>query len=156
MLMVPVERRMQHIAQVLGADPCHNADRIARLPGTINVVGKTKVRAGRKPALAELVEFHEDRIYDLEDFPEPDEPPPRPNSHGARPHYSSSAADEFERARHALRVIPADEYAPYLHIGMALMNGFGDAGFALYREWAMASIKYDDNEIRRKWKSNHP
>ena len=33
------------------------------------------------------------------------------------------------------------------------MSGFGDAGFDLYREWAMRSIKFDDKEIRRKWKS---
>src|SRR5262245_45865634 len=62
-LMLPAERRMQRIAEAFNADACHNADRIMRLPGTINVLGKTKVRAGRKRALAELIELHEDRIY---------------------------------------------------------------------------------------------
>ena len=83
-LMAQAERRMQRIAQTFNADACHNADRIMRLPGTINVLGKTKVRAGRSRAVAALVEFHEDRIYHLEDFPEPDGPPSRPNDRGTR------------------------------------------------------------------------
>ena len=63
---------------------------------------------------------------------------------------------EYERARDALRAIPADDYDVYLRIGMALMNAFGDAGFDLYRDWAMRSIKFDDAEIRRKWASIKP
>jgi hypothetical protein len=47
----------------LGAHACHNADRIIRVPGTINVLGKTKIWAGRKPVVAELVEFHDNRRY---------------------------------------------------------------------------------------------
>ncbi len=40
-LMLPAERRRQWIAKAFNADACHNADRIMRLPGTINVLGKT-------------------------------------------------------------------------------------------------------------------
>ena len=53
---------------LLGADACHNVDRILRLPGTLNRPGSKKRKKGRKIALAEIVEWHEDRVYDLEDF----------------------------------------------------------------------------------------
>jgi hypothetical protein len=149
---------MRRIEQVLGADPCHNADRIMRLPGTMNVLGVTKVRAGRRPERAELIEFHEDRIYDQEDFPEIEPEPSRPANgaghNGGRDRGHDS--DDFERAREALRVIPADDYPIYLQIGMALKSGFGDSGFPLYREWAANSIKYSDDDIRTKWKSFRP
>ena len=155
-LMAPIECRMQRIAKAFGADACHNADRIMRLPGTINVLGKTKINAGRKPALAETVEFHEDRIYDIEDFPpEPEPPPGRSDSAGARQR-SGYDDGEYERARSALQMIPADDYDSYLRIGMALMSAFGDAGFGLYREWAMSSIKFNDGNLRKKWESIKP
>ena len=153
-LMVPIERRMRRIANAFCADACHNADRIMRVPGTLNVLGKTKIRAGRKPALAELVEFHEDRIYDLEDFPEAEAPHNgRSNSQHARAGYE---VDEYTRAREALRAIPADDYDSYVRIAMALMSAFGDAGFGLYREWALTSIKFNDANLRTKWKSITP
>ena len=100
--MLPAERRMQRIARALKADPCHNADRIMRLPGTINLLSDTKVRAGRNPAMAEVVEFQEDRLCDIEDFPEPDEPRAKLNGHDARPKYDNGR-DEFERTRCAAR-----------------------------------------------------
>jgi hypothetical protein len=53
---------------LLGADACHNVDRILRLPGTLNRPGSRKRKKGRKIALAELVEWHEDRVYDLSQF----------------------------------------------------------------------------------------
>jgi putative DNA primase/helicase len=154
-LMAPIERRMRRIEQAFGADSCHNADRIMRIPGSMNVLGPTKVRAGRKPDRADLIEFYDDRIYDLEDFPEIDPEPSHPNGAGSGGghHHHHREADDFERARDALRSIPADDYDMYKDIGMALMNGFGDEGFSLYREWAMKSIKFKDNNIRTKWKS---
>jgi hypothetical protein len=154
-LMAPVERRMQRIAKAFGADACHNADRIMRLPGTINVLGRTKIKAGRKPALAELIEFHEDRICDLEDFPEQESQ--STNSRGAGAWQSASHdPDEYGRARDALRLIPADDYGLYVRIGMALKSEFGDTGFSLYREWAMSSIKFNDANLRKKWESIKP
>lgn len=154
-LMAPAENRMQRIAKVLGGDACHNADRVMRLPGTVNMLGKTKIAAGRKPALAKVIEFHDDRIYDIEDFPQP-EPPPR-SANGAAPRlHRGKDIHEYERARDALRAIPADAYDDYLRIGMALKNGFGDAGFELYRDWAMTSVKFDEAESRRKWASIRP
>jgi hypothetical protein len=153
-LMASIERRMRRVQKAFGADPCHNADRIMRLPGTMNVLGPTKVRDGRRPERAELIEFHEDRIYDIEDFPEI-EPEPSGPAIGAG-HHGCHDSDDFERAREALRVIPADDYHIYLQIGMTLKSGFGDRGFGLYRDWAMTSIKFDDNDIRTKWMSIKP
>lgn len=53
---------------VFGADNCHNIDRIMRLPGTINIPDAKKKKKGRKEELAELLEWHADRIYDLDKF----------------------------------------------------------------------------------------
>ncbi|HRN87910.1 MAG TPA: DUF3987 domain-containing protein [Hyphomicrobium sp.] len=152
-LMAPVERRMQRIEKLLGADACHNADRVMRLPGTVNMLGKTKIAAGRKPALAETIEFHDDRIYDIEDFPEP-EPPPLHTNGATRPH--DVGRDEIERMRDALRAIPADDYNIYLRVCMALKSAFGDSGFGIARDWAMTSVKFEETEFRRKWQSIQP
>jgi hypothetical protein len=148
-LMAPIERRMQWIAKRLGGDACHNADRIMRLPGTLNVLGPTKIAAGRKPALAELIEFDGARIYDLEDFPEIESPR---GMNGARAR--KTGVDNLHRIRDALTAIPADDYDVYLKIGMALKAELGEAGFPLYREWSMTSdAKLDEEECRRKWGS---
>lgn len=56
------------IELLTGADNCHNIDRIMRLPGTINRPDEGKLKKGRKPVLATLVEFHDDRVYDISAF----------------------------------------------------------------------------------------
>lgn len=56
------------LEKVFQADHCHNVDRIMRLPGTVNVPNAKKVKKGRKPAPAVLVEWHDDRVYPLGDF----------------------------------------------------------------------------------------
>lgn len=56
------------LSAAYGGDNCHNIDRIMRLPGTINVPGKTKRRAGRTTmTLARLVSFS-DSLYGLGSF----------------------------------------------------------------------------------------
>lgn len=51
------------------ADACHNIDRIMRLPGTINYPKEAKRTAkGQRPALAEVVEWHPERVYSLDQF----------------------------------------------------------------------------------------
>lgn len=51
-----IEATNETIARALGADRCHNANRLMRLPGTINRLSRTKIARGREPALAYLVE----------------------------------------------------------------------------------------------------
>ena len=50
------------------ADHCHNVDRIARLPGTVNHPDEKKIQKGRKEALASVLEWHPSRVYDLSQF----------------------------------------------------------------------------------------
>lgn len=55
-----VESYARGIEKDLGGDHCHNIDRIARLPGTVNP--KTK-------RVATVLEHHPERVYSLTDFP---------------------------------------------------------------------------------------
>ena len=50
------------------ADHCHNVDRIARLPGTVNRPDAVKRKKGRVESVSSLVEWHEDHVYDLGQF----------------------------------------------------------------------------------------
>lgn len=50
------------------ADNCHNIDRIMRLPGTMNLPDAKKKKKGRKAALAKVIYFAKDRVYDLKQF----------------------------------------------------------------------------------------
>ena len=158
-LMAPIERRIRQIESAVRADVCHNVDRVMRLPGTLNLLGPTKVRAGRQPALAVVVEFDESRFYDLEEFSESDEPHDgernRSSDQGSR-QGGAYEVNEHDRAHDALRKIPADNYDTYLRIGMALKSAFGDAGFGLYREWASTSVKFDAVDLSKKWRSIKP
>ena len=56
------------IERLLGGDNCHNIDRILRVPGTVNLPDARKLKKGRVPALAELIEWHDDRVYDISQF----------------------------------------------------------------------------------------
>ena len=73
-----VERINAELARKLGADKCHNIDRIMRLPGTINVPNAKKRKAGRVPTLARVVDSETDwsRTYALGDFEGPGPEPP--------------------------------------------------------------------------------
>lgn len=62
-----LEAYNQQLELEFQADHCHNVDRIMRLPGTINVPTAKKIKKGRKPALAELVEWNE-VDYPISDF----------------------------------------------------------------------------------------
>jgi hypothetical protein len=74
------------------------------------------------------------------------------NGHATSNH-AANDIDDYERASQALSFIPADDYDPYIRIGMALKDGFGSAGFELYRGWAAKSSKFDEADLRAKWKS---
>lgn len=56
------------LEKVFQADHCHNIDRIMRLVGTVNIPNAKKRKKGRKPTLAQLVEWHDDRVYPLGEF----------------------------------------------------------------------------------------
>lgn len=59
-------RRVMHD---LGAGAgTHNLDRILRLPGTTNWPTKTKLKRGRVPIVAKVIEHHPERRYQLSDF----------------------------------------------------------------------------------------
>ena len=65
---IEIEARNRWLSDNLEADHCWNADRILRLPGTINWPNAKKKRDGRTPILARCVEYHPDRVYDRNDF----------------------------------------------------------------------------------------
>lgn len=58
----------QALELAFGADNCHNVDRIMRLPGTLNRPDAKKARKGRTIALAKLVSWDTDRVYDIGSF----------------------------------------------------------------------------------------
>lgn len=49
------KRYNQRLELQFGGDNCHNIDRIARLPGSINIPDEKKRKKGRKPALASVI-----------------------------------------------------------------------------------------------------
>ena len=64
-----VEARNLKIETDLQADACHNADRIMRLPGTVNPPDSKKRKKGRIPRLAAVVAADWARRYPLHAFP---------------------------------------------------------------------------------------
>ena len=52
----------------IGADKCHNADRVMRLPGTINWPSEKKRVRGQEPIMAQLVREEWERIYPIDKF----------------------------------------------------------------------------------------
>jgi len=55
------------LEMLFSADHCHNIDRIMRLPGTVNIPNARKLKKGRKPATAKLIEWN-DNEYRLGEF----------------------------------------------------------------------------------------
>lgn len=66
------ERHNRGVSAKLGADNCHNVDRVLRLPGTVNWPNAAKREKGRVPALARLVEVDGARRYAIGSFPTAD------------------------------------------------------------------------------------
>jgi predicted P-loop ATPase len=58
----------RHLEECFEADSCHNCDRVMRLPGTINLPNQRKRDGGRVPRVAQLLEYHDDRVYPLAAF----------------------------------------------------------------------------------------
>lgn len=62
------ERYNRQLELLFGADPCHNVDRIMRLPGTVNWPTEKKIRRGRTPQTAKVVDWDGTRVYPLSRF----------------------------------------------------------------------------------------
>lgn len=62
-----LEAYNRQLGIVLGGDNTWNIDRIMRLPGTINLPDEKKIKKGRKPVMADIVELS-DAKHPLEDF----------------------------------------------------------------------------------------
>ncbi len=68
--LIKVEAAEQYnvqIAKLLGGDRCHNADRIMRLPGTINWPNAAKRENGQMPVMADMILADWDLTYDHTD-----------------------------------------------------------------------------------------
>ena len=63
-------------------------------------------------------------------------------------------AKDIERAREALKCVPADDYQTWLHMAFALHStGAGDWGFQVWDEWSRTSDKYDERDQGDTWAS---
>lgn len=56
------------IERMFEADACHSVDHLMRLPGTINRPDERKRKKGRVEALAEIVHWDEEAIYNIDQF----------------------------------------------------------------------------------------
>jgi putative DNA primase/helicase len=62
-------------------------------------------------------------------------------------------ARDYERARSALAFIPPDDRDLWVSMGMALKDGFGDEGFALWDAWSRQSDRYNERDAKDVWRS---
>ena len=62
------KRYNQALELAFGADECHNVDRIMRLPGTVNRPDERKRKKGRTEAMAEVVQWADEKVYPLSCF----------------------------------------------------------------------------------------
>ena len=136
----------------LGADNCHNIDRLARLPGTINH------KTGR---LAAVISCDPTRSYNLDDFPSViEQPVAKAQQIRNAPPYDTMAGmlcflkngDHFtdysrvvtDKARKIISI-------GWLETGMALKIAYADEGKSL---WALTHDQTVSEEIaEKKWKS---
>lgn len=65
-------------------------------------------------------------------------------------------ASDNMRLSSALAFINADERKPWVDVGMALKNQYGDAAKALWHAWSKGSSKYDEDDAETTWDSFHP
>ncbi|MEP6388495.1 MAG: AAA family ATPase [Halioglobus sp.] len=91
-----------------------------------------------------------DELIDIQDAPVVEAAPANPASVGMVP---------IREARYHLDCIgpPPQDYMQWLPIGMALKNGCGDAGFALWDAWSKQGPGYPGTEeLRAKWQTFDP
>lgn len=89
------------IERDLDGDHCHNIDRIMRLPGTVNIPNALKIKKGRKPALAHVIDFDPARRFPLASFDKaaPDDKPKSPAVSPEKAGAATTAGTEKERTK---------------------------------------------------------
>lgn len=110
-----------------------------RVPGSVDFIG----------AAPRTIAALRQRIADLEPAPEPEKVIPLVRNH-------QSAVDPNDRiaeVQSALSVISADGYHEWIKVGMALENGLGPTGKAIWADWSATSEKYNKGLIEEKWRS---
>lgn len=135
-----------------GADPAaKDLARVLRVPGTTN----------RKPAYAphfppvRFVQAELERTYALAELEQAATPTlavqqPLDVADG------EAAAENVARAEEALAQLDLgrrERYDDWLHVGMALHAGLGDAGLPLWQHWSQQSPKYEPGACIAKWRS---
>ncbi len=80
---------------------------------------------------------------------------PREKKDAAEEQHSDSSdvdPEDLERAREALKCVPAEDYETWRDVGMALKAAFADDGRELWDEWSPASDKYNEKVQGYQWK----
>lgn len=87
-----IARYNRQLVNDLGGDiNCPNADRIMRLPGTMNFPNAKKLARGRVKAEAEIYSYDESLVFDLAQFTPAPEAMPKPASNSGQPAAEVSA-----------------------------------------------------------------
>lgn len=136
-----------------GADPAaKDLARVLRVPGTVN----------RKPAYAPtypavtILQADFERTYTLAELEQvaaaalPAQPRQLPGLDGED---APADHERAARARARLQTRRCDTYDDWLHVGMALHAGLGEAGLALWERWSQQSEKYEPGICAAKWRS---
>lgn len=142
---------------LMGGDPgAKDLARVLRLPGTVN----TK----QTPALpVRFVRCNLALVYTIDDLERcAEQAPKRTQPATPKPTRGDPApitSDTIGHTRWALSHLApwrCDDYAPgggWIGVGMALHDGLGDIGLALWRDWSKGSSKYQDGICERKWET---
>jgi len=135
-----VNRRLAH---ALGADNCHNIDRIMRLPGTINLPDWRKAAKGRVPVPTTLL-YQNEVAYTLKDFNFL--PPMQLNNQRAE--INLGVVDEAALAAH-LQAVRVDPELSKLQRGAALpwMRDASRSGFDFALASVLARLGFTNEEI---------
>jgi predicted P-loop ATPase len=145
-----IEARNYGLALAFGADAStRNIDRIFRLPGTINWPNEKKRKAGRVPALCELIE-HNDFSYDLAQFAPAEVPAKKTRAKKSAPADKTSAdkpnkkrrerAADVDRLEDVIRNGCYDEFETRSHAVWYVINEMLRRG---YRKDAIVDVLVD-------------
>lgn len=100
-----IEGLIAALEKKIPADNCHNANRLMRLPGTLNLPSPTKVARGRVPAESYVVEADWSRRWSLSH-----DPAPRPQEDTPEVDDGPTLSDLPPKVRKAIRTGDASEH----------------------------------------------